>query len=140
MKKYIQKFVRECQVCQRNKGEIVKALGLLQPLHIPNQIWEEISMDFITGLPKSEGKDAIFVVMDRLTKYAHFCGIQSTYTTSQVVEVFMKEIHRLHGFPKVIVSDRDPKFTRNFWKELWKIRGTTLAMSSTYHPQIDGQI
>jgi hypothetical protein len=79
MKKDIQKFVRECQVFQRNKGEIVKALGLLQPLHIPNQRWEEISMDFITGLPKSEGKDAIFVVVDRLTKYAHFCGIQSTY-------------------------------------------------------------
>jgi hypothetical protein len=71
-------------------------------------------MDFIIGLPKSKGKDAIFVVMDRLTKYAHFCGIQSTYTASQVVEVFMKEIHRLHGFPKVIVSDRDPKFIAIF--------------------------
>jgi hypothetical protein len=58
---------------------------------------------------------------------------------SQVVEVFMKEIHRLHGFPKVIVSDRDPKFTGNFWKELWKMSGTTLAMSSTYHPQTNGQ-
>jgi hypothetical protein len=77
--------------------------------------------------------------VDRLTKYAHFCGIQSTYTTSQVAEVFMKEIHRLHGFPKVIVSDRDPKFIGNFWKELWKMSGTTLAMSSTYHPQTDGQ-
>jgi hypothetical protein len=84
MKKDIQKFVRECQVCQRNKGEIIKTPRLLQPLHIPNQIWEEISMDFITGLPKSKGKDVIFVVVDRLTKYAHFCGIQSTYTTSQV--------------------------------------------------------
>jgi hypothetical protein len=68
-------------------------------------------MDFITGLPKLEGKDAILVVVDRLTKYAHFCGIQSTYKACQVAEVFMKEIHRLQGFPKVIVSDRDPKFT-----------------------------
>jgi hypothetical protein len=76
-------------------------------------------MDFITCLSKLEGKDAIFVVMDRLTKYAHFCGIQSTYMTSQVVEVFMKEIHRLHRFPKLIVSDKDPNSIGIFWKELW---------------------
>jgi hypothetical protein len=69
----------------------------------------------------------------------HIFGIQSTYTTIHVEEVFMKEIHRLHGLPKVIVSDRDPKFTRIFWKELWKMSGTTLAMSSTYHPQKYGQ-
>jgi hypothetical protein len=92
-------------------------------------------MVFIIGLPKSKGKDAIFVVVDRLTKYSHFCRIQSTYTTIQVEEVFMKEIHRLHGFYNVTSSVRDPKFTRYFWKELWKIRGTKLAMSSTYHPQ-----
>jgi hypothetical protein len=73
-------------------------------------------MDSIIGLPKSEGKGAIFMVVDRLTKYAHFCGIQSTYTESQVEKVFMKEIHRLHGFPKVVVSNRDPKFTGQFWK------------------------
>lgn len=97
-------------MCQVNKGEIVKALGLLQPLHIPNQIWEAIPMDFITGLPKSEGKDVIFFLVSRLTKYAHVCETQSTYTVGQVEEVFMKEIIRLDGFPKVIVSDRDAKF------------------------------
>jgi hypothetical protein len=72
-------------VCQINKGEIVKALGLLYHLHIHNQIWKDISMDFITGLPRSEGKDAIFLVVDRLRKYVRFCGIQSKYTTTQVV-------------------------------------------------------
>jgi hypothetical protein len=72
MKKDIQKIVRECQVFQRNKGETIKSPGLLHPLHIPNKIWEYISMDFITGLPKLEGKAAIFVSVDRLTKYAHF--------------------------------------------------------------------
>jgi len=82
MKKGIQKFVRECQVFQRNKGETIKTPRLLYPLHIHNKIWDYISMDFIIGLPKSKGKVSIFVVMDRLTKYAHFCGIQSTYTTS----------------------------------------------------------
>ena len=75
MKKDIQNFIAECEVCQRNKGEIVKTPGLLQPLPIPNQRWEEISMDFITGLSKLEGKDAIMVVVDRLNKYAHFYGI-----------------------------------------------------------------
>jgi hypothetical protein len=79
------------------------------------------------------------VVVDRFTKYAHLCGIQGTYTTSQVAKVFMKEIHRLHGFPKVTLSDGDPKFTQNFWKVLWNMSGTTLYMNSTYHPQIDGQ-
>jgi len=116
MKKEIQKFVRECQVCQRNKGDIVKYLGLLYPLHILNQIWKKISMYFITGLPKYEGKDAIFVDVDTLSKYGNVCGIQSTYATSQVVEVFMKKIHRLHGLPKVIISDRDPIFMGIFWK------------------------
>jgi hypothetical protein len=73
--------------------------------------------------------------VNRITKYVHFFGIQSTYTTTQVGEVFIKEIHRLHGFPKVIVSDIDPKFTRKFCRELWNMSGTTLAMSLTYHPQ-----
>jgi hypothetical protein len=78
MKKDIENFVIECQVCQRNKGETVKAPSLLQPLHIPHQRWEEISMDFITS------KDVFFVVVGKLTKYAYFCGIQSTYMASQV--------------------------------------------------------
>jgi hypothetical protein len=78
-------------VCQRNKGETLKALGSLQNLHIPNQRYEEVSMEFIIGLPKSKGKDTTFVVLDRLTKYAHFCGIQSTYIASQVMEVFVRK-------------------------------------------------
>jgi len=79
------------------------------------------------------------VVVDKPTKYAHICGIQSTYTASQVAEVFTKEIHRLHGFPKVIVSDKYPKFTRNYWKELWNMNGTTQGISSVCHPQANDQ-
>jgi hypothetical protein len=105
-------------VCKRNKGEIVKAPGLLQSLHISNQIWEYISMELVTNLPKSVVKDVIFVVMNILIKYARFGGIQSTYTTNQVVEVFMKKIHRLHGFPKLIFSDKYPKFIGKFSKKL----------------------
>ena len=79
------------------------------------------------------------MVIDRLTKYAHFCEVQSTYTAKQVVEVFMNEIDRLHGFTKVIICDTYPNFIGIFWKYLWKIRERTLDISLTYHPQIDDQ-
>lgn len=95
--------------------------GLLQPLQIPEQIWEELSMDFITGLPKVKGVDSIFVVVDRLSKYAHFIPIKHPYTARAVVEIFAKEVVRFHGVPKSILSDRDPIFVRNFWKESFKL-------------------
>ena len=97
-------------------------------------------MDFIEGLLMSKGKDTIFVVVDRLTKYAHFMGIKKIDSAKQIAEVFCKNIYKLHGFPKIIVSDRDAKFTSNFWKEFCKQIGITLNMSSTYHPQTDGQM
>ena len=114
-------------------------LGLLHPLHIPKQKWEEIFMDFIEGLHLSDGKDKILVVVDRLMKYAHFMGIKKTDSTKQIAEVFCKNIYKLHGFPKIIVSEKDTKFTSNFWKELCKQTWITLNMSSAYHPQTDGQ-
>ena len=135
----IQKYVAECDKCQRNKSENIMTHGLLHPLNIPNQKWEEISMDFIEGLPVSDGKDKIFVVVDRLTKYAHFIAIKKTDSAKKIVEIFCKHIYKLHGFPKVIVSDRDAKFKGNFWKELFNHIGTYLNMSSAYHPQTDGQ-
>ena len=114
-------------------------LGPLHPLHIPNQKWEGISKDFIEGLPLSDGKDKIFVAVDRLTKHAHFMGINKTNSAKKIVEVFYKNIYKLHEFPKIIVSDRDAKFTSNFWKEFCKQIGITLNMSSAYHPLTDGQ-
>ena len=115
LKSDIQKFVVECLVCQHNKVETIKTLGLLQPLSIPSQLWEDVSMDFITGLPKSEGKSVIMVVVDRLTKYAHFCALSHPFKASIVFTAFMETIQKLHGNPKIIVSDRDPIFTGNFW-------------------------
>ena len=91
-------------------------------------------MDFITGLPTSEGNDTIFVVVDRLTKYAHFISISSKAKASQVADSYVKNIFKLHGFPKVIVSDRDTKFTINCWKELFHQVRTSLTMSTSYHP------
>ena len=90
MQKYIQQYVAECNKCHRTKSENVLTLGLIQPLHIPNQKWEEISMDFIDGLPPSEGKDKILVVVDRLTKFAHFMAIKKIDTPKKIAEVFAK--------------------------------------------------
>ena len=105
----------ECLVFQQNKVETINTLGLLQPLSIPSQRWEEVSMDFITGLPKSEGKNVIMMVVERLTKYAHFCSLLHPFKASTFATAFMETIQKLHGNPKIIVSDRDPIFTRNFW-------------------------
>jgi hypothetical protein len=107
MNKDIQKFVVKCNICQRNKNENVMNPGLLHPLHIPDQKWEEILKNFIEGLTMSDGKDTNFVVVDRLTKYAHFMAVEKLDSTKQIADVFCKNIYKLHGFPKVIVSTRD---------------------------------
>jgi hypothetical protein len=132
-------FVVECLVCQENKVETINIPGLLQPLAIPNQCWEKVSMDFIIGLQKSEGKNVIMVIVDRLTKYAHFCSLTHPFKASTVVIEFMETVQKLHGGPKIIVSDRDLIFTGHFWTELFSCLGTQLDHSSSYHPQSDGQ-
>ena len=117
-------FVVECLVCQQNNVETINTLGLLQPLSIPSQRWEEISMDFITSLPKSEGKIVIMVVVDRLTKYAHFCALSHPFKASTVATTFMETIQKLHGNPNIMVSGIDPIFTGNFWTKLFSCLGT----------------
>jgi hypothetical protein len=96
-------------------------------------------MDFITGLPKSGNKSVIMVVVDRLSKYAHFFAFHHPFTASTVAQIFMDQVFKLHGMPHSIVSDCDPNFIRNFWQDLFKLQGTQLHLSSTYHPQMDGQ-
>ncbi|GJR04289.1 putative nucleotidyltransferase, ribonuclease H [Tanacetum coccineum] len=126
--------------CQQVKIEHQRASGLLQPLEIPVWKWDEISMDFVTGLPRTQRKhDAIWVVVDRLTKSAHFLPIRKDYPVSKLAEMFQQEIVRLHGTPSAIVSDRDPRFTSRFWKGLQKAWGTRLKFSTAFHPETDGQ-
>ena len=139
MKKDIVTFVAECDVCQRHKGEAVNTPGTLQPLAIPASIWTKVSMDFITGLPKSGNKSVIMVVVDRLSKYAHLCALPHPFTPTLVAQSFMDQVFKLHGMPTSIVSDRDPIFTSNFWQELFRLQGTQLKLSTSYHPQTDGQ-
>ena len=126
-------------VFQQNKVETIKTPGVLQLLAIPSQCWEEVSMDFITGLPKSEGKSVIMVIVDRLTKYTHFCALSHYFKSSTVATAVIEIVQKLHGIPKIIVSDKDPIFTGHFWTELFSCLGTKLAHSSSYHPQFDGK-
>ncbi|CAJ2652292.1 unnamed protein product [Trifolium pratense] len=139
MAKDIKEFVSKCLICQQAKHSTAVPAGLLHPLPIPQQIWEDLSMDFIIGLPPSHTYTVILVVVDRLSKYSHFIPLKGDYTSSKVAEAFVNTIVKLHGFPKTIVSDRDRVFTSQFWQHLFKISGTTLAMSTAYHPQTDGQ-
>nr|KYP38490.1 Retrotransposable element Tf2 [Cajanus cajan] len=139
MKTDIMKYVQSCDICQRQKYTTAVPGGLLQPLVIPERIWEDISLDFITGLPRSKGFEAILVVVDRLSKYSHFVALKHPYTTKTIAEVFVKEVVRLHGVPNSVISDRDPLFMSLFRKEFFKMQGTKLLMSTAYHPQTDGQ-
>ncbi|KAK4407690.1 Transposon Ty3-G Gag-Pol polyprotein [Sesamum angolense] len=139
LKEDVTKWLQACDICQRSKAEHMLYPGLLLPLPIPNQAWASISMDFIEGLPKSEGKDCILVIVDCLTKYSHFLSLTHPFTAEGVAKVFMDHIHKLHGLPISIVTDRDKVFTSSFWKEFFKLLGTTLSFSTTYHPQTDGQ-
>ncbi|WVZ05472.1 hypothetical protein V8G54_018818 [Vigna mungo] len=139
MKKDVQQFVQACDTCQRHKCITTTPNGLLQSLPISERVWEDISMDFITRLPWSKGFEAILVGVDRLTKYCHFVPLKHSYTAKSLAEIFVKEIVRLHGIPNSVVSDRDPIFMSLFWRELFKMQGTKLKMSTSYHPQSDGQ-
>jgi hypothetical protein len=140
LKRYVATYVALCDVCQRVKAEHQRPAGLLQPLKVPEWKWEEICMDFIVGLPRTRnGYDSIWVIVDRLTKVAHFIPVKTTYSGAQLVDLYMSRIVCLHGVPKKIVSDRGTQFTSHFWKRLHESMDTKLNFSSAYHPQTDGQ-
>jgi hypothetical protein len=123
-----------CNVCQGVKAEHQRPTGLLLPLKIPEWKWEEIGMDFITGLPHtSKGYDSIWVITDRLTKVAHFIPVKTTYKVSQLAELYMARIVSLHGVPKKIILDRGSQFTSRFWEIFHENMDTKLNFSLAYH-------
>jgi hypothetical protein len=135
MNKEISQYVARCDTCQRTKAEHQKHAGLLQPLPVPEWKWEEIGMDFVTGLPWTQkGNDSIWVIIDRLTKVAHFIPVKTTFGGATLARIYLKEIVRLHGIPRKIVSDRGTQFTSKFWTSLQKAMGTKLDFKTTYHP------
>ena len=136
----VESFVLKCYRCQTNKSDKQQSQGLLQPLPVPSRPWCEISMDFITHLAPSEDdlSDSIMVVVDRLSRMAHFIPTWMTMTAAQLGRQFFKEVVRYHGLPTGIVSDRDPKFTSEFWTSLMGAFKTRLRMSTAFHPQTDG--
>lgn len=139
MKADVENFVKQCSVCQQAKHELIHPAGLLQPLPVPDGVWQDLTMDFIEGLPKSDGHDTILVVVDRFSKYAHFLSLRHPFSAETVAQLFLDNVVRLHGMPKSIVSDHDRIFVSSFWRELFRITDTKLVHSSAYHPQTDGQ-
>ena len=136
-RRLVHDFVRSCDTCQRNKTPTTQPAGLLQPLDVPAQVWADISMDFVEGLPKVHGKSVILTVV--FSKYAHFIALSHPYTAASVARAFFDGIVRLHGFPSSIVSDRDPVFTSHLWRDLFKCAGVKQRLSTAFHPQTDGQ-
>ncbi|GJW34521.1 reverse transcriptase domain-containing protein [Tanacetum coccineum] len=140
MKRDIAEYVSRCLTCSKIKAEHQKPLGFLQQPEIPEWKWEKITMDFVTKLPKSSsGHDTIWVVVDRLTKSAHFLPIREDYKTEKLAKIYTNEIVARHGVPVSIISDRDGRFTSHLWQAFQKALGTRLDMSTAYHPQTDGQ-
>ena len=141
MKVSIAKFVSECDTCRRVKAEHQRPAGMLQPLPIPEWKWDVINIDFVTGLPRSpKGNDAIWVLIDRFSKVAHFLPVKTKLNVKQMAELYLARIVSLHGIPKKIYSDRGSIFTSHFWQSFQEALGTHLSFSTAYHPQSSGQV
>ena len=137
--KDVARYVRGCDSCQRVKSSTHAPYGPLDPLPIPNTPWSSISMDFITGLPASRSFDSIFVVVDRLTKQAHFTPTTTDIDASGLAALYISSIVRLHGVPDTIISDRGSVFVSSFWRELQSRLGTKTKYSTAFHPRTNGQ-
>jgi transposase InsO family protein len=139
MNKLLQEYVKSCDTCAWSKAPRHCLCGLLQPLPIPSRPWGSIAMDFITDLPIVRTKNSILVVVDRLTKMAHFTPCSKSITAEETAQLIMDGIVRLHGLPEEIVSDRGPQFASKFWHRLFELLGVDIGLSSAFHPETDGQ-
>ncbi|GKF72650.1 reverse transcriptase domain-containing protein, partial [Tanacetum coccineum] len=140
MKADIATYVSKCLMCAKVKAEHQRPSGLLVQPEIPHWKWDNITMDFVTKLPKSsQGYDTIWVIVDRLTKSAIFTPMRETDSMEKLARMYLKEVVTRHGIPVSIIYDRDPRFASNSRRSLQKALGTNLDMSTAYHPQTDGQ-
>jgi hypothetical protein len=140
MKVDISEYLSECDTCQIIKASHLKPSGTLQPLPIPLWKWDDISMDFVSGLPLTSRKhDSVWVIVDRLTTTTHFIPVHTKYDAKDYASLYIEHIVRLHGIPKTIISDRGSLFVSRFWEQLHKSLGTKIICSSAYRPQTDGQ-
>nr|GEW59048.1 putative reverse transcriptase domain-containing protein [Tanacetum cinerariifolium] len=140
MKADIATYVIKCLTCAKVKAEHQKPSGFLVQPDLPEWKWEKITMDFVKKLPRIvAGFDTIWVIVDRLTKSAHFFSMKKTDFTERPARLYLREIVSRHGVPLLIISDRDSHFTSRIWQSLQKALGTQLDLSTAYHPQTDGQ-
>ena len=140
MKGDVARFVSKCLACQQVKFEHQRPSGLLQEIQLPEWKWDQVTMDFVVGLPKTQrGYDSVWVIVDRLTKSAHFLEVKTTFSAAQYAQLYVDQIVRLHGVPSVIISDRGAQFTSRFWQKFQEALGTSLHFSTAFHPQTDGQ-
>jgi transposase InsO family protein len=139
MSRYIGIYMKHCDLCNRTKVQRRRPMGELHPSETPEAPWDTISIDFIVELPESHGYDAIMCVIDSLTKRAHFIPTHTTINAEGTALLFLEEVWKHHGTPRVVVSNRGPQFVAAFTRELYKLLGIKLAMSTAYHPQMDRQ-
>lgn len=144
MKLMVHSFVRSCSVCQQAKPDRSRLPGLLQPLSVPTTAWQIVSLDFVEGLPKWKASksgivNCVLVVVDTFTKYAHFLALSHPFSALTVAKLYINQVYRLHGLPQKLISDRDKIFTSQLWQELFRLTNVQLNISSSCHPQTDGQ-
>ena len=139
MRRDIDSFVAACPVCAQNKTSRQPPSGLLLPLPVPHRPWSHISLDFVTGLPPSDGNTAILTIVDRFSKSAHFIALPKLPTAKETAELLVQHVVRPHGFPVDVVSDRGPQFTSGFWRAFCSLVGASVSLSSGFHPESNGQ-
>lgn len=139
MERDVHRVIERCKVCHITITHGTN-VGLYTPLSVLEAPWEEVSLDFVLDLPRTQrNKDSVMVVVDRFSKMAHFVACSKTFDASQVARLYFSEIVKLHGISNTLSSDRDVKFVSHFWRTLWTRMGSKLQLSSSYHPQTDGQ-
>ena len=135
----VREYVAACSICARSKSNNRPPTGLLQPLVTPMRLWSHIALDFVTGLPPSQGHTAVLSIIDRFSKAAHFVPLRKLPSALEAADLLVKHVFRLHGIPTEVVSDRGPQFISSVWKKFCSSVGAKVSLSSGYHPQTNGQ-